>query len=111
MAMVIATTRKQSRRDVMSLREGSGREFLICATSDIFGALLGNQARWPYGKHDEEQRKYRDIDQSGIKKLGGVAFDQTDDQPGDNRSFDIAKTADDHNREGFDDHRDRKSVV
>ena len=63
--MTIAAATNQSRRDVIKLSilaEREDREIV----SDIFGALLGNQARWPKGKHDQEQREHDDVDQAGV---------------------------------------------
>src|SRR5262249_24796037 len=75
------------------------------ARSDIFGALLGDQPCWPDRKHDEEQRENRYVDPSGIQELGRVAFDQTNDEPGNNRPFDIAEAPANHNRKALDDAR------
>ena len=70
---------------------------------DIFFAFLGDKAGRPHREREQEQREDDDVDQARIEKLRGVAFDQPDDQPGDNGSFDIAKAADNHDGEGLDD--------
>src|SRR5215471_9281803 len=69
--------------------------------SDIFGALLGDQAGWPKCKHEQKQRENHDVDQSRIKELGRVAFDQADNDPGNDRPLDISKPPDNNVGKGL----------
>src|SRR6185295_13310828 len=73
------------------------------AGSDIFFASFRNESRRLYRQHEQEEPENDDVDQSGIEKLRGIAFDQTDDKSGENCAFDIAKTTDDNDRESLDD--------
>ena len=51
------------------------------------------------------KREHDDVDQPGIEKLRGEAFDQADDEPGEDGPFHVAEAADDDDREGLHDHR------
>src|SRR5438045_4012943 len=74
------------------------------AALDILFALFRDQSRGTQGKHQEQQREYDDVDESRVHELCGEAFDEPDQQPGNDRALDIAEPADDHNGEGLDDY-------
>src|SRR5215467_14986933 len=103
MAIVTAAARNQSRRDVIDVSIGTERKKR--EMSDIFGALLGDQAGWPKCKHEQKQRENHDVDQSRIKELGRVAFDQADNDPGNDRPLDISEPTDNDDGKSFDDNR------
>ena len=51
------------------------------------------------------KRKNDDVDQPRIEILRRVTFDQADNQPGEDRPFDVAESADDHDGKGLHDYR------